>query len=158
MVILGLSRQHKWIGDCGCPAGRPRIPARRRRYRKAATNRIPAPHNPAGSERVPTERHYIPVRMSGGVLMLELEVDSYGYIVRSLETGEELYFQVDWDFPGLASTFGWSPCAGCPAECKGATDGTVDCAERSVGDMINSAIDWLDRHDGEVAEDPGYFE
>ena len=90
--------------------------------------------------------------------MLQLEVDSDGYILRSLETGEELYFQVDWDFPGLASTFGWSPCAGCPAECKGATDGTVDCAMRSTSEMIEEASDYLLDHEGEEVEDPGYFE
>lgn len=89
--------------------------------------------------------------------MVELEVESTGYIVRSVDTGEEIFFQVDWDFPGLASTFGWSPCTDCSEGCKGATDGTVPCKQRSVAEMIEEATVWLDNCDGDTAANPGYF-
>jgi hypothetical protein len=52
-------------------------------------------------------------------------------------TAKTLCVQSDWDFPGLASSFGWESC-----EC-GATDGTIDCKQKHVGDEI---------------EDPGYFD
>lgn len=60
--------------------------------------------------------------------------------------------QTDWDWPGLASSFGWIAC-----KC-GRTDGTVDCAHRKAGAMIADARDYLEAHDGESIEDPGYFE
>lgn len=67
--------------------------------------------------------------------------------------------QTDWDFPGLASAFGWSPCTGCARGCEGSTDGTVECADRRVDDMIADARAHLDAcaADGTRVEDPGYF-
>ena len=66
--------------------------------------------------------------------------------------------QSDWDFPGLASAFGWVAC-----DC-GDTDGTCDCPHRTAGDMISSAAEYLDgvcsfgREGGAIAvDDPGYF-
>lgn len=60
--------------------------------------------------------------------------------------------QTDFDWPGLASTFGW-----CPCEC-GETDGTVDCPHKTASEMIDSARQWLDDHLGQIfVEDPGYF-
>lgn len=67
------------------------------------------------------------------------------------EDGRDVLFQTDWDFPGLASTFGWISC-----EC-GATDGTVDCPHKNKSDMMASAWDFLNDHIGATAEDPGYF-
>lgn len=59
-------------------------------------------------------------------------------------TGESLEFvQSDWDYAGLASRLGWTPC-----EC-GATDGTVDCPHHTVSDMLSSAFDYLAERDGE---------
>jgi hypothetical protein len=60
--------------------------------------------------------------------------------------------QTDWDFPGLARDFGYVPC-----EC-GATDGTIDCQHHTASEMISAAADWLDEHEGQIIEDPGYFE
>jgi len=39
------------------------------------------------------------------------------------------------------------------------TDGTVDCPDCGVtaAQFITAAGEWLDSHDGETAEDPGYF-
>ena len=58
----------------------------------------------------------------------------------------------DWDYPGVASTFGWAPC-----DC-GFTDGTVDCEHKTASEMIYEAGEYLDEHIGDVVEDPGYFE
>lgn len=68
-----------------------------------------------------------------------------------VETGDcAIFVQSDWDYPGLASSFGFVPC-----EC-GATDGTVDCAHKRATDMISAAFDFLAAHDGEEIDDPGY--
>lgn len=65
--------------------------------------------------------------------------------------------QTDWDFPGLAASFGFVPC-----DC-GATDGTVDCLHKTATEMITEAIDYLDAlcesaDDRRFIEDPGYFD
>jgi len=67
------------------------------------------------------------------------------------EDGRDILIQSDWDYPGIASTFGWTPC-----EC-GATDGTVDCLHKTASQMIVEAQDYLDDHLGETMDDPGYF-
>lgn len=78
-----------------------------------------------------------------------------GYLVHEVGTKYSekttVCFQTDWDFPGLASTFGWAPC-------HSSTDGTIDCPEcgKTAGSMIQEAREWLD--DGpEPVEDPGYL-
>lgn len=64
-----------------------------------------------------------------------------------VETGESVEFvQSDWDYPGLASMFGYVPC-----DC-GATDGTVDCVHKTASEMISEAYDWLADHDGEETD------
>jgi hypothetical protein len=45
--------------------------------------------------------------------------------------------QSDWDFPGTAAEFGFTPC-----EC-GATDGTVDCSHKTATAMMSAAYDYL---------------
>jgi len=85
--------------------------------------------------------------------MIRLERAQYGYfLVVNVETGEELLFQTDWDFPPLASNFGWSPCHDC-------TDGTILCQKcgSTPGELISSALEFLDDHIGATAQDPGYF-
>lgn len=64
---------------------------------------------------------------------------------------DDIFVQSDWDFPGLASTFGWVAC-----DCR-ETDGTVDCEHRTASEMISEAHDYLQDHDGDEVEDPGYF-
>ena len=73
-----------------------------------------------------------------------------GYLLRS-DTGKDMAIQDDWNFPGVASAFGFVAC-----EC-GETDGTVDCAHKTADDMIQAAAEWLDAHEGEWVEDLGYF-
>jgi hypothetical protein len=67
------------------------------------------------------------------------------------DTGEcAVFVQSDWDYPGLASSFGFVPC-----EC-GRTDGTIDCPHKRASDMIAAAFDFLAEHDGEVIESADY--
>lgn len=69
--------------------------------------------------------------------MITLEEGQFGwdYIIRNLETNESLLIQSDWDYPGVARTFGWS-----------GEDGEITEAQL-----------WLDEHIGDTADDPGYF-
>jgi len=86
------------------------------------------------------------------------EIKAMEYQNRKVFTDEcSILIQTDWDYPGVASTFGWSPCRGCRQECKGSTDGTVDCKKRTASYMISDAREYLDNHIGKVVEDPGYF-
>lgn len=74
------------------------------------------------------------------------------------DDGRMLLIQSDWEYPGAAMTFGWSPCSRCRRSCHGASDGTIDCARRSVSEHLASAQEWLDDHIGKRVIDPGYFE
>jgi hypothetical protein len=65
--------------------------------------------------------------------------------------GRSTLIQTDFDFPGVASTFGWQPCS------CGATDGTIDCPHRTVAEMIVEAREFLGTAIGASADDPGYF-
>jgi len=78
--------------------------------------------------------------------------DVYGGFILRADDGRELFLQLDWDYPGVASTFGWSACP------CGQTDGTVNCSHRTASDMIDEAGGFLRDHIGNTAEDPGYFE
>ena len=81
------------------------------------------------------------------------ECDRFGnYEIGNSEDERTVYIQDDFSRLGLASRFGWVPC-----KC-GETDGTVDCRHKTVMDMINSATSYLDNHQGEEIDDPGYFE
>ena len=98
--------------------------------------------------------------------------------------GRSLLIQTDWDYPGVADSFGWSTrnvqrCDECGGRAVGpnilhcqecdhaseaccthnSTDGTVDCPTCgvTVAEFLESAREWLDGHDGATAEDPGYF-
>ena len=86
------------------------------------------------------------------------------------ENGEDRLIQTDWDYPGIASAFGWSPVLVetgpegwhfRPTPCQHLnTDGTVDCpaCKQTASAFIAHARQWIDNHDGETVEDPGYFE
>jgi hypothetical protein len=80
-------------------------------------------------------------------------------------TGRSVLVQTDWDYPGVAQSFGWDmretqqadrvdrPCQ------HDGTDGTVPCPDCGLTqtDFISAAYDWLRQQDGAKAEDPGYF-
>lgn len=75
------------------------------------------------------------------------------FVIVNLDTDEDILVQTDWDYPGLAMTFGWSPC-------HGETDGTVKCpvCGMSADTLIADAGIYLDDHIGDVVDDPGYFD
>lgn len=79
-----------------------------------------------------------------------LEGDHGTYLIEA-EDGRTVLIQTDWDYPAVASVFGWQPCP------CGETDGTVDCPHRTASEMIAEASQFLDAHIGDTAEDPGYF-
>jgi hypothetical protein len=88
-----------------------------------------------------------------GPRVISVEGNQFGhYIVSNSIDDRTVYVQLDYDFCGLALTFGWIPCTECSF-----TDGTVKCAHHSVGEMIQSAIEFLDGYPDPV-EDPGYFD
>ena len=90
--------------------------------------------------------------------MISLESAQFGnYLIVDNDTGKDILIQTDWDYPGIASTFGWSPCDECVLSCEGGTDGTVDCKARNASEMISEAASYLDDHIGDSVEDPGYF-
>ena len=85
--------------------------------------------------------------------MITLEAGQFGwdYVLKN-QDGRTLLIQTDYDYPSLASSFGWSPC-----KC-GSTDGTVGCPHKTVSDMIAEAGQYLDDNIGETIEDhDGYF-
>lgn len=83
------------------------------------------------------------------------------------DDGQTLLIQTDWDYPGVASTFGWSTrstqvnrnTVDDPICTHNGTDGTVDCPECgcTVSDFIEDARNYLEDNDGVSVEDPGYF-
>lgn len=81
---------------------------------------------------------------------------------RKLGRLRSVFIQSDWEYAGLARTFGFSlsqvqyPSRSCPHD---ATDGTVDCKECGVkvGDFLASAYDYLADNTGKIVDDPGYL-
>ena len=84
-----------------------------------------------------------------------------GYMIYD-ENDRTVYVQSDWDFPGLAGSFGWSPSGAgsddCTDECR-FTDGTIDCPTCGTlaGRYIESASEFLDGCNS-IVDDPGYFD
>jgi hypothetical protein len=92
-----------------------------------------------------------------GNIRLEQGDFNFCFVIRRVsglkkEREQEVYVQSDWEYPSVASTFGWSIGCDCP------TDGTVDCQHRTVSKHIASAYDYLTDNIGKVVEDPGYFD
>ena len=105
---------------------------------------------------------------------------THGIFLIVADDGRDRLIQLDWDYPGVAESFGWSigkiqahchhnasteECCPCPNDCEFAcdhsgTDGTVRCDEcgLTATDFINAAREWLDDNIGAVAADPGYFD
>lgn len=82
-------------------------------------------------------------------LTCSLEHTRCAFLLR-YEDDKTVLFQADWDYPSLASNFGWVAC-----EC-GETDGTIDCPHKTASRMIAEAEEFLDAHVGDVILDPGY--
>lgn len=79
------------------------------------------------------------------------------------EDGRTFLIDTDWDYPGTATTFGWSIELVQEPEraesCSHNGDGTVNCnhCKMTASDFISAAYDWLVEHNGATADDPGYF-
>ncbi len=82
------------------------------------------------------ERGYVPC----GFLIVRDGADPH-------DESNTILVQSDWDFPGVASSCGWTPCKACDS-----TDGTIDCAHHTASDMIADAYDFLRERDGEAFE------
>lgn len=89
-------------------------------------------------------------------IRLEAGQFGWGFLLvrawRDVEERDTMLVQSDWEYPGVAATFGWSPC-------HPDTDGTINCREcgKTAGELIASAGRFLARHVGRVREDPGYL-
>lgn len=70
--------------------------------------------------------------------MIKLLPGMFGwdYLIVNVETGADLLVQSDFDYPGVASAFGWT----------------------GDDDDIVGAQEYLDEHLFDTAEDPGYFD
>ena len=77
-----------------------------------------------------------------------------GLQVRNTETRETMDFQIDWDYPRLASMFGNHKVI---CDC-GNTDGTVDCSHKTASAMINEATEWLYDNIGLEVDGRGTFD
>lgn len=95
--------------------------------------------------------------------------DAPGCLKIVAEDGRALLIQTDWDWPGVASSFGWSikSVQQTGEECfqlgwceHRATDGTVPCPDCGLiaSDFIGAARQWMDENDGAEVEDIGYFD
>ena len=79
--------------------------------------------------------------------------DIHGTIV-ARPPKHELYVQSDWDFPGLAETFGWNGKILPATKLRAVRIDPKD----ETGAQIYSAIQYLDANEGKVVEDPGYWD
>jgi hypothetical protein len=89
--------------------------------------------------------------------------DCPGCVCKILNSTESrsILVQEDHQAVGVAPTFGWSVRDVGDGECDhDGTDGSVDCKECGTKaiEFISAAIEFINDHDGDVAEDPGYFE
>lgn len=133
----------------------------------------------------------LPARARRKMMNMKIVLDSNpsdapGCLKIVAEDGRDILIQTDWDWPGVASTFGWTTtskqrCRECGhianvSDCRDwacsecgrvqqvcnhrGTDGTVNCPDCTMdaSAFIAAAREWLDEHDGAEAEDPGYFE
>lgn len=77
-----------------------------------------------------------------GFLIVREGADAY-----SDAPADTVLIQTDWDWPGVASSMGWSPCHDC-------TDGTIKCdvCGRETGDHMRLAYDFIREHTGEQFE------
>lgn len=103
--------------------------------------------------------------------LIQLEQGDYGYyLIRKVyrgsrgivETKQTRPIRTDWDYPGVASTFGWQMPKGANGCRHSGSDGTVNCQTcgMKASRFIHSAQRFLDKiaHDNVVVEDPGYFD
>lgn len=91
---------------------------------------------------------------------IQLDADCYGAVCKILQGSDSILVQTDYDAPGVASTFGWDISQVGSSNCRHrGTDGTIDCKEcgTTASAFIAAAIDFINDHDGDEVDDPGYF-
>jgi hypothetical protein len=93
----------------------------------------------------------------------------YGHaLLKHLPTGTEYLVQTDYDHPGVAGNFGWTPRKTRLRDGENharrycehrETDYSETCPTcgTTAGEFIADATSWLYDHVGATAEDPGYF-
>lgn len=90
-------------------------------------------------------------------IYLESGPFGWDYVIKNTVDDRYVLIQTDWDYPGIASTFGWIPCEQCSC-----TDGTVDCEHKTVDQMIDEAQEYIDSEVADLSDvqvdDPGYFD
>ena len=94
------------------------------------------------------------------VCMIDEETGTY-----LTDDKHSLLVQTDWDFPGLAESFGWSlrsvqwPIEDSDHCDHDSTDGTIACPDcgMPVSRFIGAAQEYLDDNNGKIVEDAGYF-
>lgn len=91
-----------------------------------------------------------------------------GYVLTA-EDGRSVLVQTDWDYPGVASSFGFNLADvqvmnrryyGLAACQHDGTDGTIKCQKCGLLPVtfIEAAAAYLDEQDGAEVDDPGYFD
>jgi hypothetical protein len=95
-------------------------------------------------------------------------VRPFGYEVSAVEDpSQSVLVQTDWDYLGIAQSFGWSLCS-VQVQNRGyglrpcdhyGTDGSIECIDCGLQPVtfIEAAASWLDENEGTTAVDPGYF-
>jgi hypothetical protein len=88
--------------------------------------------------------------------------DAPGCLKIVASDGRTRLIQTDYDWPGIASVFGWSVAdVRTPSDCQHeGTDGTIACpsCHLSASEFIQAAREWIDDNDGATTADPGYFD
>jgi len=79
-----------------------------------------------------------------------LEADCGTFLLHA-QDGRTILVQTDWDFPGVAESFGWSPPTGTTI------DPTGNLTEDGLSVVIGDARDFLHERACSTADDPGYF-
>lgn len=95
--------------------------------------------------------------MNKNCITLEEVSYDHDYVIVH-DDGRDMVITNNEDYPALAMTYGWSPCAKCSRVCKRASDGTIDCSRRSASEHIEVATEYLDSHIGKRVCDLGYFD
>lgn len=85
-------------------------------------------------------------RSDNGAMQITLDNGPHGTFLITAEDGRDLLIQTDWDYPSVASSFGWN------GRFSKKKYGTGPSGE------IHAAADWLSDNIGAEAEDPGYFD
>jgi hypothetical protein len=124
-------------------------------------------------------KNLFPWQENGKMITWNTQVDAPGCAGEIVnDDGASVLIQTDFDWPGVAMTFGWNmtdvqdkrhgPYEDENGAYRGAefepcyheqTDGTVDCKDCTckATDFIAAAGAWLADNDGATADDPGYF-